>query len=135
MRAKPAGTEDSRLEFQVIGRENHRRRNQVNEVPGSIHAERGIELVIGGGFPVKRNDGGADGLARKWAAANEINCLTVPPKSRIYGWPSCGPLRNKEIALRSPDLRVLFRGGKGSLSAASDAEQAGIEVMKVTYGD
>lgn len=127
--------EDEKFIVAVSGGRDYTDASKINEVLGKLHSEQGIELLIEGGCPVKRNGGGADGLARKWAEANEVNCLTIPPKSRIHGWPSCGPIRNKEIAQCKPDLWVLFPGGKGTLSAASEAEKAGIKIMKVSYGD
>lgn len=119
----------------VSGGRDYTDANKVNEVLGKLHRERGIELIIEGGCPVKRNGGGADGLARKWAEANEVNCLTIPPKSKRFGWPSCGPIRNQEMCRMKPELWVLFPGGRGTASAAEVAEQAGIKTLVVTYGD
>lgn len=124
-----------KLVVAVSGGRDYTDARKLNAVLDKLHTEQGIELLIEGGCPVKRNDGGADGLARKWAEANEVNCLTIPPKSRIYGWPSCGPIRNAEIARCKPDKWVLTPGGKGTLSAASEAEKAGIEIVRVSYGD
>jgi hypothetical protein len=119
----------------VSGGRDYTDANKVNEVLSKIHRERGIELIVEGGCPVKRNGGGADGLARKWAEANEVNCLTIPPKSKRFGWPACGPIRNQEISRCKIELWVLFPGGRGTASAAEVAKQAGIETLVVTYGD
>lgn len=119
----------------VSGGRDYSDANKVNEVLGKIHRERGIELIVEGGCPIKRNGGGADGLARKWAEANEVNCLTIPPKSKRFGWPACGPIRNQEMCRMKPELWVLFPGGRGTASAAEVAKQAGIETLVVTYGD
>jgi hypothetical protein len=119
----------------VSGGRDYTDANKVNEVLGKLHRERGIALIIEGGCPMKRNGGGADGLARKWAEANEVNCLTIPPKSKRFGWPACGPIRNQEMSRMRPELWVLFPGGRGTASAAEVAQQSGIETLVVKYGD
>jgi hypothetical protein len=128
-------TEEPQLIVAVSGGRDYTDAGKVNEVLGKLHSERGIALIIEGGCPVKRNGGGADGLARKWAEANEVNCLTIPPKSKRFGWPSCGPIRNQEMSRMKPELWVLFPGGRGTASAAEVAQQAGIETLVVKYGD
>lgn len=117
----------------VSGGRDYADHAKVDEVLGRLHKDQGIELIIEGGCPV--GHGGADELARKWAKRNEVNCLSVPPKSKVFGWPSCGPQRNQEMALMKPDIWVLFPGGKGTLSAAEAAERAGVKIVRVAYAD
>lgn len=119
----------------VSGGRDYTDASKVNDVLSQLHRERPIALIIEGGCPVKRNGGGADGLARKWAEVNEVNCLTIPPKSRRFGWPACGPLRNQEMGRMKPELWVLFPGGRGTASALEVATEAGIETLVVNYGD
>lgn len=105
-----------------------------------IHKTVGIELLLEGGCHV--GDGGADERARKWAKKAEVNCLSVPAKSKRNGWPSAGPKRNAEMAylmgerkkVGNDALWVFFPGGKGTASAKNIAAENGITRYVVGYG-
>jgi hypothetical protein len=124
---------NSRLIVAVSGGRDYADAAKVDSVLGKLHKERGIELIIEGACPV--GHGGADELSRKWAKKNEVNSLSVPAKSKLFGWPSCGPQRNQEVARLKPDVWVLFPGGRGTASAKECATQCGAEVIEVSYDD
>lgn len=113
----------------VSGGRDYKSDTFINHTLDFVNEHVGIRLLIEGGCPV--GDGGADERARKWAKRNEVNCLSVPAKSKQYGWPACGPKRNHEIGEMKPELWVLFPGGKGTLSARKVAEEKGIARIEI----
>lgn len=110
----------------VSGGRDYTDEDHIFEVLDGIHGSRDITLLIEGGCPV--GDGGADARARLWAAAREVNCLTIPPKALKHRWPSAGPYRNREMAEHKPHLWVLFPGGRGTRSAKEIAAAHGIDI-------
>lgn len=113
----------------VSGRRDYTDARRVDEIMGEIHRIVGIGLVIQGECPVL--EGGLDELSRRWAKRNEINCLSVPPKVRKHGWPSAGPIRNREMGALKPHLWVLFPGGAGTDSARQVACSMRIKRIEV----
>ena len=116
----------------VSGGRDYTDDRRLTSVLDMIHNTVGIEVLVEGGCPV--GDGGADERARKWAKNNEVNCMSIPPKSKKHGWPACGPLRNQEIGKCNVELWVLFPGGKGTNSARNVATENGIAIFEVSYG-
>lgn len=102
---------------------------RLNAVLDRIHRARGIRQIIEGGCPV--GDGGADERTRKWAKKNQVNCLSIPPKEDKYGWPSCGPRRNREMGQEKIDLWVFFPGDRGTADARSVAVSIGCEILEI----
>lgn len=126
-------TSKEKLIVAVSGGRDYKDDAKIDGVLTKLHRERGIELLIEGGCPV--GDGGADERSRKWAKRNEVNCISVPPKSKLFGWPSCGPRRNQEMGSMKPEVWVLFPGGKGTASARECALACGAELIEVGYDD
>lgn len=87
-----------------------------------------IGLVIQG----ECTTGGADELARLWAKARDVNCLSVPAKWR-HG-PGAGPIRNHAIGVMRPDVWLLAPGGKGTASARSVAIRNKIKRIELEPG-
>jgi hypothetical protein len=115
----------------VSGGRDYKADADLNEALDFLHNAIGIELLVEGACHV--GDGGADERARKWAKRNEVNSLSVPAKAKKYGWPACGPKRNAEMAnIMTPDIWVLFPGGRGTNSARAVAEDNGIARFEVT---
>jgi hypothetical protein len=57
---------------------------------------------------------GADHLARVWANANNVLCVTYPAQWKQHG-KKAGYLRNKQmLEEEQPDLVLAFPGGKGT---------------------
>lgn len=107
----------------------------LSNVLDSVHAIYKIRLLIQGECHV--GNGGADEMTRLWAKARQINCLSVPAKSNLFGWPAAGPKRNEEMAdFCFPDFRIspeywlLFPGGRGTESARNIAKANAIEVLE-----
>jgi hypothetical protein len=119
----------------VSGGRDYKDRTTLFNVMDSVHAIYNVFLVIQGECHV--GDGGADELARLWAKAREINCLSIPAKPNRYGWPAAGPKRNEEMAdlcmsdfRISPDYWLIFPGGRGTKSAENIARANAIEVLE-----
>jgi hypothetical protein len=117
----------------VSGGRDYTDATKVDHVLGTIHKTVGIELLIQGECHV--GHGGLDELSRKWAKKNEVNCMSVPAKSRKYSWPAAGPMRNNEMAAMKPCAWALFPGGKGTDSARRIAQEKGIRIIEVSYVD
>lgn len=72
---------------------------------------------------------GADTFAGLWAAENDVPCLRVPAKWRLYG-KKAGAVRNAlMLTLGKPDLVVAFPGGVGTAMMVGMAKKAGVRVI------
>ena len=72
---------------------------------------------------------GADTFAGLWAAENDVPCLRVPAKWRLYG-KKAGAIRNQlMLKLGQPDLVVAFPGGVGTAMMVGMAKKAGVRVI------
>jgi hypothetical protein len=89
------------------------------------HATSPIDLVIQGGAR------GADAMARLWAQARSIDCLTVPAKWDLHGR-AAGPIRNARMLDYGPLLVIAFPGGRGTENMCGQAKRAGVKVVRVT---
>lgn len=124
----------------VSGSRKYQNAIRMNEILDDLHRQRIIKLLIQGECPEKNPegvDGGADELARLWAKHNEVNSVSVPPKSRKIRWPGCGPARNREMAkwMPPPQVWVMFPGAVGTQSARDIADEFHITRLEVTEDD
>lgn len=90
------------------------------------HALRPIDLLMQG----KCVKGGADRHAENWAAAREINCLSVPAKWKKHRT-GAGFVRNAEMGAMRPNEWVFFHGGNGTAHAKQIADEQGITKVEV----
>lgn len=92
----------------------------------SIHAERGIAVLIDGGAS------GADQMAREWAQRTPgVETMTFRARWREHGR-AAGPIRNQRMLdCVRPDLVVAFPGGRGTADMVRRATAAGVEVIRV----
>lgn len=88
----------------------------------ALHWATPITAIIQGGGT------GADALARRWAAARDIKCITVPALWAEHGR-AAGPIRNQRmIDDFHPDYVVAFPGGRGTADLMSRARASSIPV-------
>jgi hypothetical protein len=113
----------------VSGGRDYGDRDKVYSVLDGLHKRRTIVLLIQG----QCYKGGADKLSEDWAQSREVNCMSVPAKTKKFGFRAAGPIRNKEIGSMKPCVWVLFPGGNGTASAKQCAEDCGAELIEVTY--
>jgi YspA, cpYpsA-related SLOG family len=83
-----------------------------------------ISLIIQGGAR------GADAMARLWAEARAIDCLTVPAKWDLHGR-GAGPIRNARMLDYNPILVIAFPGGRGTENMCVQAKRSGVKVVRV----
>ena len=93
-------------------------------VLGEIHTSRGISLLIHG------DASGADRLAGEWADINDVPVEAFPADWKQHGR-AAGPIRNREMLARKPNLVIAFPGGRGTADMVRQAKSAGIPVMEV----
>jgi hypothetical protein len=117
------------LQVAVSGGRDYADKETLWGVLDNINETRGIATIFEGACPV--DQGGADELARLWAKARQVNCVSVPAKPRVHKWPAAGPIRNREIGSLKPELWVLFPGGRGTNSARKIAQEIGCEIYEV----
>ena len=92
-------------------------------VLGEIHTSRGISLLIRG------DASGADRLAGEWADINDVPVEAFPADWKQHGR-AAGPIRNREMLARKPNLVIAFPGGRGTADMVRQAKSAGIPVME-----
>ena len=73
---------------------------------------------------------GADRLSGDWAVARGVPVKAVPARWKEHGR-AAGPIRNGEMLKLLPDLVVAFPGGRGTENMISQAERAGVRVLRV----
>jgi hypothetical protein len=84
-----------------------------------------IAMIVHGGAT------GADTLAGRWAAENDVPCLRVPAGWKKFG-KKAGFIRNeKMLALGKPGIVVAFPGGVGTAMMIQLARKAGVRVIEV----
>jgi predicted Rossmann-fold nucleotide-binding protein len=117
---------DSGLRVLVCGGRRYRNSGAVWGKLNVLHATKGIAAIIQGGAS------GADMLAEKWAASNDIPCMTFKADWNEYG-PAAGPIRNQAMLVRGkPDVVIAFPGGKGTADMVWQATAAGVPVEVAT---
>lgn len=81
-----------------------------------------IGLIIQGGAK------GADDMAKRWAAGENIECLEISADWSLG--PKAGPLRNKRMLDEGkPDLVIAFTGGRGTADMIRRAKAANIDIV------
>jgi hypothetical protein len=96
----------------------------INDVLGAYHTEVPITLLVEGGAR------GADRLARKWAAINNVQCVTYKADWDTFG-KSAGPIRNIQmLETERPDIVFAFPGGKGTQHMVNIAKKKGVRVIE-----
>lgn len=74
---------------------------------------------------------GADQLAKDWANANEVTCITVDAEWTKYG-KGAGNIRNAVMLDRFPTAVVIaFPGNKGTANCVKFAKQRLMTIIKV----
>lgn len=107
----------------VCGGRDYRNVSAVRHSLDTLHAKRGITLIIEGGQT------GADQLAREWAQRRGIAVLTVEADWSIGK--RAGPLRNQRMLDEGkPDGAVAFPGNRGTADMIRRAQAAGLKVWK-----
>jgi hypothetical protein len=82
--------------------------------------------------------GGADALARHWAAQNEVDYETYPAPWKSEG-KRAGPLRNQRmleaiLARKAPVMVLECPGGNGTADCVWRAKAAGVVVSRLVDG-
>ena len=84
----------------------------------------GVSLVIEGGAL------GADCFAAEWADKTETPHIQFSADWKAHGR-AAGPIRNREMLEKGrPDVVLAFPGGKGTENMISQAEKAGVRVVR-----
>lgn len=92
-----------------------------------FHASHTITALMQGGAR------GVDTFARDWAAQHpEIARFVCHADWKTHG-NSAGPRRNARMLTWKPDLVIAFPGGRGTANMVSQALQAGVRVLHITY--
>ena len=89
-----------------------------------LHAIYKFEIVMHGGAR------GADTFADNWAYSRQIKIEKHPALWKTHGR-AAGPIRNREMLARHPDLVVAFPGGVMTADMVQIARDAGIEVIEL----
>lgn len=103
----------------VTGGRSYANRQFVNEVLTKLKPT----LVIHGDCPT-----GLDRLVKE-----ECHKLGIPQDPHPADWTlglSGGPIRNSEMVALSPDLVVVFPGGKGTKDCKDKAVSAGLRILE-----
>lgn len=109
----------------VFGGRDYANAARLQHVLYAVHAKRPITLIIEGGAK------GADRLAREWAIANNIPCVTEEANWAMDG-AAAGPIRNAAMLHKhNPEGAVAFPGGRGTADMAAKCEAAGVKLMRV----
>lgn len=111
----------------VCGGRDWRDAGAVDRVLTVAHERRNIAMIITGGAK------GADSLAARWAHANAIPYLTVPPNWEKHG-DAAGPIRNQWMLDQVVDGVIAFPGGAGTADMVARAKKAGVPVWEPCRG-
>lgn len=112
----------------VCGGRDFTDEGMLEEVLDKIHDERKIGCIIHG------NARGADKLAGRWAAYNDIETFSYPADWERDG-SAAGPIRNRKMLYEGrPDIVVAFKGGRGTADMVAASRKAGVDVL-VVKGD
>lgn len=108
------------MKLLVCGGRYYNNKEIVFSTLNGILAKYPITEIIQGGAT------GADALAREWAEANAVACITYHASWKTFG-KSAGPIRNEWMLKDSdPDDFVAFPGGKGTANMIKLAREAGL---------
>ena len=105
----------------VTGGRNY---NDFAKVADVLDAMKVTRLIQGGAT-------GADALAREWAQAMKVECITVNADWERHGR-AAGPIRNEEMIIQYPDaIVVAFPGGSGTKSCVKIARDYNLVILCV----
>lgn len=113
---------DKMIVVLVSGGRGLNNRKLVYETLDRVHSERGIDCILHGSCPNRKDQvtgeviWSADMLAESWAKKREISYFGVPAKWNTgeVGGPREGPIRNQKMVDMVPHYAVIFPGGSGS---------------------
>lgn len=110
----------------VCGGRNYRDRQRIREVLDEYMPPRPIDppTIIHGGAR------GADKTAAD-VAMHEGFWVTAHPANWVRYGKAAGPIRNREMLDRVPDLVIAFPGGTGTADTVAEARRRGIPVREV----
>lgn len=112
------------MKILVCGGRFYKNISAVFHALDTLHAKRGITLIIQGGAT------GADSLAHQWANMRNVPCQEFAADWKKHGR-AAGPMRNAQMLIEAlPDGVVAFPGDSGTKDMISKAEKAGIKVWK-----
>ena len=111
----------------ICGGHNYADHKCINSVLGQLlkTAEHGLVIIQGGGP-------GAEALTREWAKANRIEYVNVPVDERRYGSLAIGIRNQRMIDGYRPHVVIAFPGSVGTADCVRRAQQAGINVVKIS---
>jgi hypothetical protein len=74
---------------------------------------------------------GADTFADNWAYYRHVRVEKYPAKWKELGDRKAGPIRNREMLSKGPDLVIAFPGGSGTAHMVRIAREAGVKVIEI----
>lgn len=106
------------------GGRDYRDRIKVFATLDAIHVKTPVTLVIHGAYH------GADTLADQWALSRGIPRDPTPADwDQFKG--AAGPMRNRKMLAKNPDLVVAFPGDRGTRDMVRIAKAKGTEVREI----
>lgn len=100
-------------------------RARIHAALDALHAKTPITFLWHG------NARGVDSAAGEWAMQHKtIRVCPVPAEWSKYG-DRAGPIRNKNMLGQGIELVIAFPGGKGTTNMVTQAERAGVRVIKM----
>lgn len=111
----------------VTGGRDFTDRQLLFQALDQLHAEHHFTLLIHG------DARGADRLAGEWAQDRGIQVLACPADWKQHGR-IAGPIRNRQMLDKKPDLVVAFPGGAGTRNMVEIARKAGVVVIDLQNG-
>lgn len=117
-------------EFKILvtgGRNFHNTIMVVNTLNKVVEDNPGREIVLihGGAY-------GADKAASGWAKSKGVRQVECKADWKGHG-KFAGPIRNTMMVKMSPDICVVFPGGRGTNDCARKAKEAGIPIVDLRY--
>lgn len=108
----------------VTGGRDYSDEKMVDAVLSEIREHCNIALLIEGGAA------GADRLCSNYAYKNGVISVRCEANWTRHG-KAAGSLRNKDMVNIGPHFCVAFPGGRGTVDAVEQCQQAGIPVIRV----
>lgn len=110
----------------VYGGRGYSDRDRIFLELSFIHQDTPITCIIEGGAR------GADYLAARWSAANDLNDHARFTADWTMHGRKAGPIRNQQMLDQGkPDLVVAFPGGSGTADMMARARKAGVKVVEI----
>lgn len=121
MEAREASTEAAIVKLIVAGGRDYIWSAADIERLDALHAVNDVSEVVSGGAR------GADAFGELWAKRRGVPVRVFPADWATYGR-AAGMFRNRQMAAYA-DAVVLFPGGKGTASMASEAKRLGLRIF------